>query len=224
VESKIVDANTIISPVEQILTPTTPLGRPKLESTSPFDLGGVSPHIPITNNFSTTGFENPSYFQTTGPSAGYGMQAPIPQGAYHVNDMYPNVFQTMNQPRGFQPLNSTTMGQIDRGFDGMQSTFHPKIEQQEFDHMDSGFSHMQPQQHFNTHPTSPYAVTQPFSAAPPVSNFQTPNITGVNEVGYGFDQMAANPNQGYQQVPMTRAQGSASSYRHSPQQNVNFYQ
>ena len=237
VEAKTVDANTIISPVgEQILTPVTPISRAKMESQSPFNMDSISPHVPTASQFTSTGFEQPTYFPTTGSSAGYGMHGSMQQEVHytnnnHGNQMYPNTFgaQHMDQPRGFNNIDSSNMSQLDqsRAFGSMDSGFsHPKIEQSRgFGSLDSGFSHsipshipnQIPNQNYNMQQTSGYSVPQTFSTAPPVSGYSTSNMLGVSESGFGFDQMAVNGGQNYPQVPMSRAHGSASSYGHSPQ-------
>jgi hypothetical protein len=47
-------------------------------------------------------------------------------------------------------------------------------------------------------------------------------MLGINDAGFGFDSMGVNTGQNFQQVPMSRAPGSNSSYSHSPQ-NVPYY-
>ncbi|KAH8602838.1 hypothetical protein B0O99DRAFT_483569, partial [Bisporella sp. PMI_857] len=105
VEAKHVDANTIISPVEQILTPVTPIGRQKMESTSPFNMGSISPHIPLNQQF-TSGMEQPSYYPTTSSSAPYEMQPPILPFGQHQMYSDPYDVQQMTQPRAFSSMNA----------------------------------------------------------------------------------------------------------------------
>ncbi len=232
VEAKTVDANTIISPVEQILTPVTPINRAKMESShSPFNMDSISPHIPMASHFASTSFEQPSYFQTAGSSVGYGMQAPVPQEVHYANNMYSNAFnQHMEQPRGFNTMQSNSMGQVDqsRAFGSLDSGFsQPKLEHPRgFGSMDSSFSHTIPNQNYDLQQTSGYSIPQTFTTAPPVSGYQTSNMLGVSEAGFGFEPMVVNSAQNFQQVPMSRAHGSASSYGHSPQnvsQNPPYY-
>ncbi|KAH9218979.1 hypothetical protein DL95DRAFT_384813 [Leptodontidium sp. 2 PMI_412] len=229
VEAKTVDANTIISPIgEHILTPITPVSRAKLESHSPFNMDSISPHVPATSQFPSTGFDQPSYFPTAGSSAGYGMQGAMPQEVHYTNNnqsgqLYSNSFgvQHMDQARGFNNVDSNNMSHVaqSRNFGSMDSSFsHPKVEQARvFGSMDSGFSHAIHNQNYNMQQTSGYSIPQTFSTAPPVSGYQTSNMLGVSEAGFGFDQMTANGGQSFAPVPMNRAHGSASSYGHSPQ-------
>jgi hypothetical protein len=217
VEIKNVDANTIISPVEQILTPITPVGRTKMEPASPFSMSNVSPHVPMTNHFSSNGFNGQQYFQTTGPATPFNMQTPIPQEVQYGQNLYPNAYNVhhMDQPRAFGSLDSGNMGQS-RGFDQMDTGFtQPRDQSRGFGSLDSSFSQALPNQNFIPHQTASFSMAQPFSAAPAVSGYQSSNMLGISDTGFGFDPMAVN--QPYQQVPMSRAQGSASSYGHSPQ-------
>lgn len=222
VEMKNVDANTIISPVEQILTPVTPIGRAKMESASPFNMDSISPHMPMTNQFPGNGYNQPQFFQAPAPSGPYGMQQPMPQEVHYDQGMYQNSYvQQMDQPRAFGSLDSGSMnhmGQQARGFDHMNTGYHqPKVEQtRTFGSLDSGFSHNMPVQTFNQHQTSPYSMPQTFSSAPAVSGYQSANVLGISEAGFGYDPMVVNGQQPFQNTPMSRAQGSASSYGHSP--------
>jgi hypothetical protein len=221
VELKNVDANTIISPVEQILTPVTPVGRAKMESASPFNMDSISPHMPMTNQFPSNGFHEPQYFQTSGPSGPYGLQTPMQQDVQYGQDLYQNPFgvQQVDQPRAFGSLDSGSMGMGQpRGFSHMNNVYtHPKVEQtRAFGSLDSGFPHGMPVQNFNTQQTSPYSMPQPFSGPPAVSGFQSPDVLGISDAGFDFDPMAVNGAQFPHNTPMSRAQGSASSYGHSP--------
>ena len=233
VEVKHVDANTIISPVEQILTPITPISRQKMESTSPFPMGSVSPHIPMGPQF-TAAFEQPSYYPTTGTSAPYvGMQAPIQQD-YDQSQMFDNHYiHQMNQPRAFSSMhtganNIDNMQQQVRGFSHLSANYPPpKMEQgRGFDPLDSEFSQGMPDHGYNTHQSGGFPVQHNYvSNAPPVSGYEAPNMVGMNDQAFGFDHLAVNGAQSYQQqqIPMTRGPGSASSYGHSPQSNVPYY-
>jgi hypothetical protein len=61
-------------------------------------------------------------------------------------------------------------------------------------------------------------MPQDFSAppsTPTVSGYQTSNILGISDAGRGFDPMASGAQTFYQQVPMSRPQGSTSLYGHS---------
>jgi hypothetical protein len=232
VEARNVDANTIISPVEQILTPVTPIGRAKMESASPFNMDSISPHVPMVPHFSST-YDQPAYYSTTTPSSTYGMQATMPQDvSYDQNSMYQNAYgvQQIDPQRGFGTLDSGGLHMNQgRGFAMMDPGFsHTKVEQsQDFGAVDPGFSHTAPQHSYNTHQASGYSIPQTYSsAAPAVSGYQAPNMLGISDPTYGFDPIAISGSHGFQQVPMSRAQGSASPYGHSPQnvpQNVPYY-
>jgi hypothetical protein len=222
VEARDVDANTIISPVEQILTPITPVGRTKLEN-SPFNMNSISPHGQMGSNFPTSGFEQRPYYPTAVSSAPY-MQSHIPQEMnYNQNqNMYSNNFgvQALEHPRGFPSMEPNSLSHIDqtRNFGSMDSGFSQvKVEHTRgFGSMDSAFSHVMPDPNYNPLPQNAYSMAQNFSGAPAVSGFQTSNMH-VSDGGFDFDPMEVNAGQGFQQVPMSRAPGSASSYGHSPQ-------
>ena len=230
VEQRVVDANTIISPVEQILTPITPISKAKMESTSPFNMDSISPHVPMIPQFTTTGFNQPAYFQTTGSTTGYGMHPPMPQEVtYHQENMFPNSFggHQMNQPRLFGSMDSGGLGHMDqsRPYGSMDGGYpQTKVEQRPYGSMDASFSHSVPEQSYNAHQSSGYSIPQNFVSGPPaVSGYQTANMLGISQAGYDFDPMTVNAGQNFQQVPMSRAPGSASSYGHSPQ-NGPYYQ
>ena len=60
VEARNVDTNTIISPVERILTPVTPTGLKREHSWSPgspFDMDTAALHFPDPGPFATCGFD-----------------------------------------------------------------------------------------------------------------------------------------------------------------------
>jgi hypothetical protein len=234
VEARNVDANTIISPVEQILTPVTPVGRTKMESTSPFSMNGLSPHVPMPSHFASTGFDQGAFYQTTGSSAGYGLQAPMPQDVMYNQNMYSNPSSTFNvhmgQSRSFGSLDSSALGHVHqpRAFaPPPESGFaQPKVEQTRgYGSLDASFSHQISDQNYNSNQTPGFSMAQDFTSAPPaVSNYPTTNtgMLGINDAGFGFDSMGVNTGQNFQQVPMSRAPGSNSSYSHSPQ-NVPYY-
>jgi hypothetical protein len=94
VEARSVDANMIISPVEKIISPVTPIGVPKME-TSPnsFNIIVVYPHIPSGNQFASTGYEQAPYFSITGSNGYDGIMN------YQPNNVYSN--QYMQPPVGF---------------------------------------------------------------------------------------------------------------------------
>lgn len=225
VEARSVDANTIISPVEQILTPITPgSGIPKNEfgSSPPFNINSISPHE--QNQYATRSFE-PTYFHTTGPVATYGVQAPMQHDVHYNQSMYTGGYAVQpTQSRGFNTMESNGLGPGDHTgvFGGMNPGYtQPKMEPQGFQPMHTGFTNPMSNQNYNVHQSSGFSVPHTFSTAPPVSNFQAPNMLVVDQ-GYGFDTVQVSPGQNFQQVPMT-PQGSASSYGHSPQ-HVPYYQ
>ena len=210
VEVRNVDANTIISPVEQIMTPVTPIDRRKMESASPFNKSSISPHMSMVPQF-TSAYDQGVYYQTSGPAALYGLHPALQQSVpYNQTPLYPaSDVQQMEHSRGFGPIDANNMNNLNqaRGFGSMDSSFSNNVP-------DQGYSAV-------------YTMPQDFvTTAPAVSGYQAPNMLGISEAGYGFDPMAVNGGQVYQQVPMSRAQGSASSYGHSPQnvpQNVPYY-
>ncbi|PQE18247.1 C2H2 finger domain-containing protein [Rutstroemia sp. NJR-2017a BBW] len=204
VEQKDVDADTIISPVEQNMTPFTPIGRTKLEDSSPYSMmDTVSPNISMTPQF-TAGFHPPTGYPTSGSSPTY---------------VFPSTFnvQPMNQPRQFNPMNAmdvTGLGnmQSTRAF-GLDTAFtsNPVDQSRAYGSMDSAFS-MHPTPTFNQ-PTD-FSISQPFvTTSPAVTTYQTPNLLGINDsTNLSFDTLSVAPMQNFQQVPMRRAQGSSSSY------------
>jgi len=224
VEQKNVDADTIISPVEQNMTPITPIGRTKLEDSSPSPysmMDTVSPNNPLMPQF-TAGFHPPTGYPTSGSSSTYGMiQQNVPSNQYPV---FPSTFNVppMNQPRQFNAINAmdlTAIGNVQstRAF-GSDTAFtsNPIDQSRAYGSMDSAFS-MHPTPTFNQ-PTD-FSISQPFvTTSPAVTTYQTPNLLGINDnTNFGFDTLSVAPMQNFQQVPMSRAQGSSSSYGHSPQ-------
>lgn len=232
VEVRNVDANTIISPVEQILTPVTPIDARKMESASPFNMNSISPHMPMVPQF-TSGYDQPAYYPTSGPAPQYGIHASMQHNvAYAQNPLYPSFdVQQMGQPRGFGSIDANSLNNINhgRGFGSIDSNFsHTKVEQSRgFGSMDSGFSNNVPDHPYHTHQPSGYTMPHNFATtAPPVSGYQAPNMLGISDDAYGFDPISVNGGQNFQQVPMSRAHESSSSYGHSPHnvaQNVPYY-
>ncbi|TVY55193.1 hypothetical protein LCER1_G003902 [Lachnellula cervina] len=226
-----VDANTIISPVEQTLTPITPGSREKIESTSPFNMDSISPHVPIPSPFPSTGFDQSAYYQTTGSSTNY---TPMTQEAiYTQSNMYPNPnafdVHQINQPRAFGSLDSGNLSHVNqnRGFAPANSGFAQpnKVElSRGYGSLDASFSHQIPGQSYNSNQASGFSMPQDYTSAPAaVATYPTTNMLGINDSGYGYDALAVNAGQNFQQVPMTRGPGSNSSYgQHSPQ-NMPYY-
>jgi hypothetical protein len=223
VEQKNVDADTIISPVEQNMPPDTPIGRTKMEDSSPYSMmDTVSPNIPMMPQF-TAGFHPPTGYPTSGSSPPYGMiPQNVPSNQYPVFPSTFNVQQPMNQPRQFNPINAMDVSalgnmQSTRAF-GPDTAFtsNPVDQSRAYGSMDSAFS-MHPTPTFNQ-PTD-FSISQPFvTTSPAVTTYQTPNLLGITDTGnFGFDTLSVAPMQNFQQVPMSRAQGSASSYGNSPQ-------
>lgn len=226
VEAEAVDANTIISPVEHILTPVAPMSHAKLATHRPFEIHNLSPHVPMASKFPSTDFEQSAYFPTTGSSIGYGSQAPISQDILYSSgntNLFSKDFeiQHVEQPRGFNDMNPGSMGHFDSitAFGSVGSGFsHPKVDSSlGIGPLDSDFSLSIPNRNYGVPQASGYLVPQTFSTAPPVSDFQTSSVLRVSESGFGFDSINGLMDPNFQQVPMTRAHGSASSYEQSPQ-------
>jgi hypothetical protein len=227
VEQRAVDANTIISPVEQIISPITPIGndRTKMEPpASPFDMMNVSPHIPGTH-FASTGYEQPPYFATARPN--YNLDSTM---NYQPNNtMYSNSFGIQQPtfdslgPNGMTSMNNTRPypQMMDTGFP------QPKVEQpgEYRQPMETGFQNTMTNHNYNVHHPSAYSMPQSLNGATASSGYQNSTMLGMSQA-YPFDPMAAvDPGQNFQQqqTPMSRAQGSASSYHgHSPQ-HVPYY-
>jgi hypothetical protein len=201
VELRNVNANTLISPIEaqNLHSPNTPIGEAKMESASPaqFNMSSISPHPPIIPQFSSP-FDQPAFYPADGPPGGFGMQAPIPQEVtYDQSGIYNSGFN---------------MSQMDqsRGFGSMDSAFPHPMPEQGYHPQQSEFSTMNTMSHDS------------ISSALAVSRYQTQNLLSISASGFGFDPNTVNAGTGFQQAPMSRAQGSSSSYEHSPQ-NVHFY-
>jgi len=205
-----------------------------MESASPFNMDSISPHVPMPTHFPSSGFDQSTYYQTTGSSTTYGLQAPMAQEVlYTQNNIYsnPNAFgvHQMDQPRAFGSLDSSNLGHVNqnRGFAPANSGFPQpnKVEQARgYGSLDASFSHQMPDQSYNSNQAPGFSMAQDFTSAPAaVSTYQTTNMLGINDSGYGYDPMAVNAGQNFQQVPMSRAPGSNSSYgQHSPQ-NMPYY-
>jgi hypothetical protein len=226
VDLRNVNANTIISPVEQNLTPATPISRAKMESASPFNMDNVSPHVPMLQQF-PSGYDQANFYQAPGPARGYGMQAPQ-ELTYDQNPMYSNTYgvHPMEQPRGYVPMGHNGLNNMNQGrqFGSVDSAFaQTKVEQpRQFGSVDSGFS--MPEHDYNLQQTSGFTMPQNFASAPPVtSGYPAPNMLGISQAGFGFNPIAVNGGQPFQQVPISRVQGSGSSYGHSPQSVPDFY-
>ena len=227
VASRIVDANTIISPVEQILTPVTPTGRAKMESASPFNMNNVSPHIPRDQPYSS-GFDQARFYS---PAQPYDILMPDPQEVTY--DQRPPFFcgfetNPQEQPQGFVPMNNNGLGNMSQGrpYGSIDSEFtQAKIEQHRpFASVDSSFSSTMPEHNYNLHTTSGFPMSQLFSTVPPVtSGYQTTNTLGISQPGFDFNAMAINDERSFQQPPLRRAQGNASSYGHPTANMPNFY-
>jgi hypothetical protein len=227
VEVRNIDANTIISPVEQILTPVTPGNRGKMEGSSPFNMDNVSQF--------TSGYEQPTYYPSSGVAAPYGMPAPIQhEVSYNPNPMYaPYGVPQMVESRSFNAMetnNLDTMTQS-RGFGSIDSSFsHTKVDQSRgYGSMDSENYNNLHDAAYNAVPSQGYALPHTYAtSAPLVQGYQASNMLGISDAGYAYDSTAMHGGQNYQQVPMSRSQGSAPSYSqsHSPEivpQNVTYY-
>ncbi|KAB8298985.1 hypothetical protein EYC80_001123 [Monilinia laxa] len=151
VEQKNVDADTIISPVEQNLTPITPIGRTKLEDLSPYGIGNISPNIPMVPQFSA-GFHQPAFYPTSGPSTTYGMQnsmAHTPMTQAVSNEQFPLFsdsynFQQMNQPQQFGSMDTANLNNMHhaQSYASIDAGFVNKIDQSrsDFGTIDTSFT------------------------------------------------------------------------------------
>ncbi|KAE9381523.1 hypothetical protein N431DRAFT_320955 [Stipitochalara longipes BDJ] len=223
VEQKVVDANTIISPVENIISPVTPSdAMTKMESSaSPFNMMNVTPHIPAGAQFVTTGYEQPNYFSTAG--SGYS-NLDSTMNFQPTTTMYPNTFP-IQQPT-FSSLGSNGMHTMNntRSYEMMDNGFvQPKIEQPGpyRQPMANAYTNVVQNQSYNMHHQSaPYSMPQNLNGAPAVSGYQNPNILGISQAPFPFNPMAVDSESNFQQqqTPMTRPHGSVSSYSqgHSP--------
>ena len=229
VDKRQVDANTIISPVEQNLTPITPIGPArKFESSSPFNMNNISPHLPTGPQF-PSGFEHPTFFPTTGPSSAYGMQVPQ-EVTYDQNTMYANSFgpQHFEQPRTFGSLDSGNvgnmaqarpLGSMDSGFSNTRGS-----QSRPFGSLDSSFHPTMPGPNFHMQQPG-YPMPQNFvSEAPAVSGYQARNMLGISSADFEYDSMDANPAQSFAQPPMSRGPANAPSYGTTRQNNMPYYE
>ncbi|KAG9245700.1 hypothetical protein BJ878DRAFT_337685 [Calycina marina] len=238
VEAKHVDANTIISPVEQILTPATPMDQQRVESSSPFPSNSVSPHMPThmpthmpIGVSLTSGFEQPSYHTTFDTPAHFvGMHAAMHQDVtYDQNPMYYNPYiPQIDQPHAFSPMhngpsNFESNRQQAQGFDtGSENNPQPKMEQASAFALNFGFQHGMQDRNYLSQQPGAYSVQHNYvSNAPTSSVYPAPNMLGMSDPSFGFDHMAvSNQNYHQQPIPISRGPGSASSYENSPQTNV----
>ncbi|KAF8862987.1 hypothetical protein BDZ45DRAFT_146289 [Acephala macrosclerotiorum] len=74
-----------------------------------------------------------------------------------------------------------------------------------------------PNEPLNVPQADGFYMPQAYSTTPAVSDFQTLNMLGIDSTRYSFDS------ENFQQVPMSRVEGSALSYGHSPQY-IAYYQ
>jgi hypothetical protein len=233
VEVRNVDANTIISPVEQNLTPITPISRAKLESQSPFNMSSVSPHIPMNNQqFATSPFDQ-TFFAT---SAGdYGVQPQMTAHAYNQNSMYPgaNVFgiQNLDQQHGLSPLDAGGLNQINqtRGFRSSDAGFtqnqHQRSVSRPYGSLDANFSQQIPAQNFIPTTTAAFSIPQEYTSATiSASTYLPTNVMAMHEGAYGgFDGLPVSSAQSFEpQVPTTRPPGSNHSYS-NPAPHTSYY-
>jgi hypothetical protein len=230
VEQKAVDANTIISPVENIISPVTPGSITKMEpSSSPFNIMNVTPHIPAGAQFASTGFDQPAYFSTAGSNYN-NLDSTM---NYQPNTtMYPNAFPIQQPTFGSMGSNGMHTMNNTRSYELMDPGFtQPKMEQPDpyRQPMGTGYPNVVPTQNYNMHhQPSGYSMAQSLDGLPAESSYQNSTILGISQAGYQFVPMAVDPGPNFQQqpTPMSRAQGSASSYAHghSPPQHVSYYQ
>ena len=157
VEQKVVDANTIISPVENVISPVTPSSMTKMEpNSSPFNMMNVAQHMPTGTQFVSTGYDQPTYFQTAGPDNYNNLDSTMNSTmSYHQPNttMYPDSFpiqQSAFDSMGSNAMNSMTnrsYGMMDNGY------VQPKMEQPApyRQAMGSGYTDMAPHQSYNMH-------------------------------------------------------------------------
>lgn len=221
VQKKVIDANTIISPIDNLISPVTPVGT-KIESSSPFNILNVSPHMP--SQFASSSFEQPPYFSATGQNyMGLSLSYQYPTG----HSIYPNQFN-LQQPT-FNPLGQNSMNAMSHN-----STYGvTRFAQSKVEHlsnftqpMGAPFSDVMPNHTFNAHhPSSAYSMPQNLDGLTASSGYHNPNLVGISQADYQLDQLAIDPGQTFQQqMPMSGAQANANSYvqGHSPQ-HVPYY-
>ncbi|EPE29179.1 C2H2 and C2HC zinc finger [Glarea lozoyensis ATCC 20868] len=231
VEVRNVDANTIISPVEQNLTPITPISRAKMESQSPFNMNSISPHIPMNNQqFGTSTFDN---FFSTGPNGGFGVPQQMAPEAYNQNQLYAsnNAFgiQNMDQ-RAFGTLDAGGLNQVNqtRGFRTSDAGFtqnqHQRTLSRPYGSLDANFSHQIPERNFVPTPTSAFPLAQEYTSATiSPSTYPTSNVMGLHEGAFMYDGLPVSTTQGFQQqTPTTRAPANNQPYGHLGQ-NASYY-
>lgn len=203
VDAANVDANTIISPIDQISTPITPVRGPKMESVSPFMMDNLPSHVsPMIPQFS------PPYLPTTTSSTMYGMPATIPQTInYNQTTIYSNPpgTQPMAQDQNFQfsdPFGMGNMGQADT-----------------FISPNTGFPSSLPAQSYGTSQPGYPTSTNYTSHAPSVSGHQFQYHVTDPSLYDDFDSMDPTPHHNFDSVPTSQAQGNVQSYGY-PQQKV----
>jgi len=120
--------------------------------------------------------------------------------------------------RGKVPQSGSAFGPIDTSFAQNKVDHHPRSA---FASIGSNSFQMQPNHNFNPAPHSAidFSMTQPFvTTSPPVAVYQAPDMLGMTDPNtFGFDSLTVAPMTNFQQVPMSRAHGSSSSYGQSPQ-------
>ena len=208
VEAASVDANTIISPIDQNPTPVTPISGHKLEASSPFLMDNVPLHTPSM----APRYNSPSYVPTTSSSTMY-MPAQISQDMnYAQPTIYTNPLTTqpMSQAQNFNFLDPNGIASIDQA--------------NAFIAADHGFSSGLPEQGFGTPQPTAYQIPNNYTSDAPVTpGYQVPySIRVADQPLYDFDpidSMAPTPAPNFQPVPRTQAQGGAPLYGY-PQHNV----
>ena len=225
VEARVVDVDTIISPVEGIITPVTPIGRSGIDS-SPYNLNNVSPHNTMGTGFHHVQYTPAQFYHQPVSQPFLPSQPLVSQPIGYDNNIYANTFvtQPLEQNHGYVAGTSSinhmdhaaAFGTVDTGF----ST--ARIPQSRgYGSLDSSFSNS-PDPNFhqftqNNYQLPQHTMAQTFSSAPAQANFPIQAMHNVGNAGFEFDPMALNTGQNYvQQTPMSRAQGSASSYGQSP--------
>ena len=205
VEVANVDANTIISPIDQNPTPVTPIGGPKMEPYSPYLIDNVPSHTsPMVPQFTS-----PSYIPPTTSPAMYGTSAQIQDVDYNQTTIFMNSHDArqISQAQNFNYLDPRFIGNMNPA-----NTYMPTGQ---------SFSSSLSGQGFGTSQATGYSIPTSYSSgAPTIPGYQIPySINVTDPTLYDLDTAVA-PNTGtnLQPVQGSRLQGGAPTYGY-PQQN-----
>jgi len=231
VEARVVDHDTIISPVEGIITPVTPIGRSGIDS-SPYNLNNISPHNTMGTGFHHVQYTPAQFYHQPVSQAFVPSQPLVSQSMGFDNNIYANTFvtQPMDQSHGYMAGTSSIQPMDHPGAFGAMDTGFPQArvqhQQQQtssrgYGSLDSSFTnspdpsfHQFPQNNFQM---PQHTMAQTFSSAPDHASFPVQAMHSVSNAGLDYDPMSLSAGQNYaQQIPMSRAHGSASSYGQSP--------